>query len=150
MGFESKISGYIASHRTDKKGVEEIQSKINQLPNLEEDEWPFLPKDIFCITKPISNSANHIQICYRSTMIHFSMSVKQLDYELQEWIEKFSTFFKSVPGVYEVNLDISLAPYTNNNNTLKYYWELNRTSKNEYNWIFQGDPTDFNQAISSL
>jgi len=47
----------------DKESIDEIQSVIHTLPNLENDNWPFLPKDIFTLSKPITN-LNLEQIAY--------------------------------------------------------------------------------------
>lgn len=145
MGFESKISGYIASHKRlwDEDAINQIESIINTLPNLENDKWPFLPKDIFAVSKPISKDANPVQISYRSAMIHFSMSVKQIEDDLQEWINKFESFFKQIPGVYEVNVDIHLSPYTGKykNENLNYNWKAKRDKDGIVSWRYKGDPT---------
>ena len=73
LGFESKISGHIASHKM-LSSVEEIQAVIDSLPNLENDRWPFLPKDIFSITKPITKEANPGFPDYLDTRIAKSQS----------------------------------------------------------------------------
>jgi len=143
LGFESKISGYIASHkRLTKESIEEIESVIDTLPNLEDDNWPFLPKDIFTLSKPLSVEANPVQISYRSAMIHFSMSVKQIEDELEEWLNKFENFFKIIPNVYEVNVDVRLSPYTGNykNGNLNYHWKAIRDKEGNETWNYKGDP----------
>ena len=144
MGFESKISGYIASHKMlNKESIEEIEAVIGSLPNLEDDKWPFLPKDIFTLSKPLSEEANPVQISYRSTMIHFSMSVKQIEDELEEWLTKFENFFKRIPKVYEVNVDVYLSPYTGNykNENLNYHWKASSDKSGIVTWKYKGDPT---------
>lgn len=145
MGFESKISGYIASHKTllDDVSVEEIQSVIDSLPTLENDNWPFLPKDIFTLSKPISKDANPVQISYRSAMIHFSMSVKQIEDDLEKWLKKFEDFFKRIPNVYEANVDVHLSPYTENykNGNLNFHWKASSNKTGEVTWKYKGDPT---------
>lgn len=143
MGFESKISGYIASHKMlrDKESIDEIESVIDTLPNLENDKWPFLPKDIFTLSKPITRDGNPVQISYRSAMIHFSMSVKQIEDDLEEWLNKFENFFKKIPEVYEANVDIQCL-YSGNykNGSLNYYWKANRDKDGAVTWKYKGDP----------
>ena len=145
MGFESKISGYIASHKRlrDADSINQIESVINSLPNIENDEKPFLPKDIFSLTKPIKKESNPVPISYRSAMIHFSMSVKQIEDYLKEWLDKFENFFKRIPDVYEANVDIQLSPYTANfkNQNLNYHWKANRDKNGIVTWEYKGDPT---------
>lgn len=152
MGFESKISGYIGSHLTDQESVKQIEEQIRKLPNLENDEWPFLPKDIFSISKPISVIANPVQISYRSTMIHFSMSVKQIEGELKEWLTKFESFFKQIPGVYEANIDVFLSPFTDvyKNGNLNYHWKANINQNGSKDWKFRGDPTELEEICKPM
>ena len=136
----------------DEEAISQIESVIDSLPNLEDDEWPFLPKDIFSISKPISKEANPVQISYSSAMIHFSMSVKQMEDDVQEWIEKFENFFKRIPEVYEANVDIALAPYTGNykNGNLNYHWKKNRDEDSNLTWKFKGDPTTLKEICKPI
>lgn len=126
----------------DKESIDEIQSVIDALPNLENDKWPFLPKDIFALSKPITKDGNPFQIAYRSAMIHFSMSVKQIEDELEEWLNKFENFFKRIPDVYEANVDIHCL-YSGNykNGSLNYNWKANRDKNGLVTWKYKGDPT---------
>jgi len=143
LGFESKISGYIASHKMlrDQDSILQIESVINTLPNLENDKWPFLPRDIFTLSKPISKEANPIQISYRSAMVHFSMSVKQIEDNLEEWLKKFEIFFKQIPDVYEANVDLHCLYSTNyRNNNLNYHWKATTDKNGVKNWNYKGDP----------
>ena len=144
LGFESKISGYIASHKMlrDNDSIQEIQSIIDDLPNLENDKWPFLPKDIFKLSRPITKEPNPVQISYRSSMIHFSMSVKEIEDDLEEWLNKFETFFKKIPMVYEVNVDVQCL-YSGNykNGALNYNWKAKRNKDGLVKWKYNGDPT---------
>ena len=136
----------------DEEAISQIESVIDSLPNLEDDEWPFLPKDIFSISKPISKEANPVQISYSSAMIHFSMSVKQMEDDVQEWIEKFENFFKRIPEVYEANVDIALAPYTGNykNGNLNYHWKQNRDEDSNLTWKYKGDPTTLKEICKPI
>jgi len=143
LGFESKISGYIASHKMlrDDEDIKQIESVINTLPNRENDEWPFLPKDIFALSKPLSKESNPVPISYRSAMIHFSMSVKQIEDYLQKWLDKFENFFKQIPDVYEANVDIQCL-YSSNykNGSLNYNWKASRDKDGLVTWKYKGDP----------
>ncbi|MEM9930888.1 MAG: hypothetical protein AAF840_13790 [Bacteroidota bacterium] len=146
MGFESKLSGYIASYRrhNDEAFIKKIETVIHQLPTLEEDTWPFLPRDIFALTKPISATANPVRLSYRSAMIHFAMSVKQIEDGLPAWLAKFEAFFKQVPGAYEANVVVSLEPYTGGyyrNGNLNYFWKASTDKEGVVTWTFSGDPT---------
>lgn len=125
----------------DNKSIQEIQSVIDTLPKLENDKWPFLPKDIFKLSKPISQEANPVQISYRSSMIHFSMSVKQIEDELEEWLKKFESFFKRIPEAYEANVDVQCL-YSGNykNGALNYNWKSKRNVDGTKSWKFKGDP----------
>ena len=152
LGFESKISGYIASHLTGDEAIKTIQKQIETLPNLENDEFPFLPKDIFNISKPINKEANRVQISYRSTMIHFAMSVKQLENDLEIWLKKFESFFKEIPGAYEANVDVSLSPYTGGyrNDNLNFNWKKVEITKSSQRWIFKGDPSKLDEIWNPI
>ena len=154
MGFESKISGYIASHKMlrDEESIKQIESVINTLPNLENDNWPFLPKDIFSLSKPISKESNPVPISYRSAMIHFSMSVKQIEDYLQEWLDKFENFFKQIPDAYEANVDIHLSPYTANykNQNLNYHWKASRDKNGLVIWQYKGDPIKLKEICNPV
>lgn len=136
----------------DEEAIHQIESVIDTLPNLENDHWPFLPKDIFALSKPISKDANPVQISYSSAMIHFSMSVKQIEEDLQEWIQKFENFFKRIPEVYEANVDIHLPPYTGNykNENLNYHWKAKRDSNGKVYWIYKGDPTTLEDICNPI
>lgn len=124
------------------ESIKEIQSVIDSLPNLENDKWPFLPKDIFTLTKPISKEANPVQISYRSAMTHFSMSVKQIEDDIEEWLNKFESFFKQIPSVYEANVDIECLYSTNyKNGCLNYNWKAYTNRDGLVIWKFKGDLT---------
>lgn len=136
----------------DEESIDEIQSVIDTLPNLENDNWPFLPKDIFTLSKPISKEANPAQISYRSAMIHFSMSVKQIEDDLEKWLAKFEDFFKRIPNVYEANVDIHLSPYTGNykNENLNYHWKASRDRAGVVTWKYKGDPTKLEEICNPI
>ncbi len=135
----------------DKESIDEIQSVIDTLPNLENDRWPFLPKDIFTLSKPITRDGNPVQISYRSAMIHFSMSVKQIEDELEEWLNKFESFFKRIPNVYEANVDIQCL-YSGNykNGSLNYNWKANRDKDGLVTWKYKGDPTKIEEICKPI
>ncbi|MFA0963416.1 hypothetical protein AB9P05_16550 [Roseivirga sp. BDSF3-8] len=150
MGFESIISGHIAVNSSPKldEQLELLRQEINNLPSLNEDVYPFLPKDIFHISIPNSVDANPIQISYRSIMITFAMSVKQLEDDLGEWINKFETFLKKLPNAYESKIIVKLDPYTTggfNDGYLNYFWEKNTDMKGNSKWRFDGDPIELQE-----
>ena len=132
--------------------IKEIESVIETLPKLENDKWPFLPRDIFALSKPISEKANSVQISYSSAMIHFSMSVKQMDEDLHEWINKFEQFFKRIPDVFEANVDVFLPPYTGcyKNEHLNYHWKAIRDEAGLINWEYKGDPTKLDEICNPV
>ena len=136
----------------DEESIKQIESVINTLPNLENDKWPILPKDIFSLSKPISQGSNPVPISYRSAMIHFSMSVKQIEDYIQEWLDKFEVFFKRVPDAYEANVDIHLFPYTANyrNQNLHYHWKANRDQLGIITWKYKGDPTKIEEICKPV
>jgi len=136
----------------DEEFIQEIESVINTLPKLEDDKWPILPKDIFSLSKPISQGSNPVSISYRSAMIHFSMSVKQIEDYIQEWLDKFEVFFKRIPDAYEANVDIHLSPYTANykNQNLNYHWKANRDQNGIITWKYKGDPTKLEEICKPV
>jgi len=154
MGFESIISGHIAvnpEHQS-KEQIARLKSEIIKLPKLEDDTWPFLPRDIFHISTPVSADFYPVKISYRSIMITFAMSVKQVEDELAEWIEKFEGFLKAIPKAYEAKVIVKLEPYTSleiNNGYLNYFWEKQTDMTGNRQWSFKGEPTNPEEICNS-
>lgn len=153
MGFESIVAGYIATNTNadmDRRQLlNAVQKHIDGLPILKDDKWPFLPKEIFSISIP-AEDINPVPITYRSVIIHFGMSVKELESELEEWLTKFEIFLKAMPGVWESLVNIKLIPYTGQykNNHLSYRWykEYYPKSQDTY-WIYEGDQRTWNEIV---
>lgn len=99
----------------------------------------------------MNNDVNSVRISYRSAMIHFSMSVKQIEDALEEWLKKFEDFFKRIPGVYEVNVDIHCL-YSDNyrNGCLNYYWKKNTDRDGISTWKYKGDPTKIEDICNPI
>lgn len=85
-------------------------------------------------------------------MIHFSMSVKQIEDELGEWLTKFESFFKQIPGVYEANVDVHLSPFTfvYKNGNLNYHWKVDINQSGSKEWKFKGDPTELEEICKPM
>ena len=153
MGFESKVSGYIAVYsRVDKDAIKLVKDHLSKLPKIEDDQWPFMPQDIFSVTEPINKDANSVPILYRSIMIHFAMSVKQLEDQLGQFLIKFENFFKEIPNSYEAKVNVTLTPYTGNykNNQLTYSWNKQYSKNDSNNWIFNGDPIKLEEICNPI
>lgn len=143
MGFESKVAGYISAsnEKTTDELINQIESYIQLLPELKNDDWPFLPREIFAISYP-KNNTNKVPITYRSVIIHFGMSIKELDDKLQDWLIKYEKFLKNFPGANESIVNIQLIPYTSDfkHNHLSFWWHKEYVNKsNEKKWEFNGD-----------
>ena len=145
MGFESKVSGSISAFVPGMERHEmavAIQNEIDKLPKVEEDTWPFLPRDIFAITQALTPTVKVVHLNYENVMIHFAMSVKQLESDLDEWLSKFEAFMKRIPGANEALVHVQLTPFTGSYkySYLSYYWEERFIDgTNEREWYFKGD-----------
>ena len=150
MGFESTVSGFISVKgrgTSIEEDIQAIESCIESLPTLKDDKFPFLPREIFGISKPIIGE-NNGAIAYRSVIVHFGMSLKQLDDEIGDWINKYEQFLKGIPGAWESIVNIMMVPYTANYQMshLRYHWFKEYESKsNESFWRFEGDPKEWSE-----
>lgn len=100
MGMQSTIYGYIEEAWPGAAGenkellysnastISSLNEKvISSLPN--EDEWPPLPNSIFGwapTERPMVN--------YRNRPIHFAASLKEMDWALRDWLDKFESLLK--------------------------------------------------------
>lgn len=150
MGFESKITGFIAVQCTGKPREEMIQNierSISALPRLQDDQFPYLPREVFAISK-LANGENLVPIAYRSIMVHFGISMKQLDEAIRVWIDKFERFLLNMPGAWEAIVQIEMAPYTANYKMrrLSYHWFKEFKPKTyESFWRFEGDARNWEE-----
>ena len=155
MGFESIVTGYIATTTNSELNREEllnaISKNIDELPRLSDDHWPFLPREIFNISvTPLGSNA--VPITYRSIIIHFGMSVIQLEHELGDWLNKYETFMKSIPGVWESLVNIQMEPYTAgfDHGHLTYWWCKEFLPKSdETTWRYKGGPRNWEELVKS-
>ena len=153
MGFESKVSGFISvkiGGSSIEEKISEIENCLETLPKLREDNFPFLPREIFGISK-LNKGENNVPIAYRSIMIHFGISMKQLDEEIEVWINKYEQFLKRIPNAWESIVNIEIIPFTANYpmNHLRYHWfkEFKPKSEESY-WRFEGDPTNWEELTN--
>jgi hypothetical protein len=111
---------------------------ISTLP--EEDTWPFLSRHLF------SSSTHSIQTTYKSQIIHFGGSFKQIELDWEEWLTKFEALLSKMYWD-EVQLHLFsewMAPY-------HYVWKDENEDKAIYpdhphpvaNWTFSGGPRTF-------
>jgi|GEM_PF-2102267 len=93
MGMKSVLYGYIeeasadvgcdASDRSNQNLIAvHNQAIISTLPEI--DEWPPLPRSIFSMPPP-----NAPMVCYRNRPIHFAAILKEVDWEMAAWLDKF-------------------------------------------------------------
>lgn len=120
------------------------------LTKLKEDKFPFLPREIFGVSK-LYNGENNVPIAYGAIMIHFGISMKLLDEEIGVWINKYEQFLKRIPNAWESIVNIEMVPYTANYqmNHLRYHWfkEIKPKSEESF-WRFEGDPTKWEELVS--
>ncbi|MEL7120327.1 MAG: hypothetical protein AAFO07_12825, partial [Bacteroidota bacterium] len=116
------------------------------------DKWPILPRDIFSINIPTTEEANTVTIAYRSIIVSFGMSVKQLEDDLSDWLEKMENFIKEMPNSYEAKVNVELIPYTANyrNGQLTYFWEKRSLGIDSELWTFNGDPTNLDEICEPI
>jgi hypothetical protein len=94
MGWVSIVSGYINIEGDVRAAIERIEA----LPTVDRDEWPFLPREVFGLelAKTAVRSGD-LPISYKGEcIISFGMSVKGADGEWSEWLTKFENLFQSM------------------------------------------------------
>ena len=105
MGAQSKLVGYIeeawpgraTSNQTlavELIAAEQQISRHNEnvlgaLPEV--DEWPPLCRPMFAWT-PVKTP----MIVYKNRLIHFAASLKEMDWELRDWLDKFETLLRNL------------------------------------------------------
>lgn len=167
MGMESVIYGFIQGPhwpheipRRDNSGPEdtpkqlkyrEIDQKLRNkaFHNLqiiatlpEEDTWPFLSRYMF------SSSTNSIQTTYKSQIIHFGASFKQIEWEWEAWLLKFEAVLRQM---YWDEVHLHLVAEGLNFEPFHYIWEDDEAEKAAYpdhlqpvaRWTFSGGPRTF-------
>jgi hypothetical protein len=144
MGFPTSVIGFIKIQRS----IESAWSKIQQLPPVNEDDWPFLPREIFHVASltdsVLSYKGEHI--------IHFGMCVKQIESDWDEWLTKFERLFKSMDAE-EAFVMLRLPCWDSGefDGYFYYKWELSwpedlpidRHRSDNREWTFKGGPRNF-------
>ena len=54
-----------------------------------DDDWPPLSREMFSITNNSNNEIYRPNLEYSGRVIHFGANLKSVEYELDEWLEKF-------------------------------------------------------------
>jgi hypothetical protein len=143
MGFATPVFGYIKVEG-DLKGA---LARIQQLPSIDEDEWPFMPREIFAL-----GSAD-LRLNYKGEyIIHFGMCVKQAEGEWEQWLSKFEQLFKSMDAT-EAFVVLQHPSWESGEFDGRFYykWELDWREKipigerrlDNREWIFKGEPRNF-------
>ena len=116
------------------------------------DDFPFLPRDIFTVVQPLNADANPELIAYRSTVVCFAMSMNRLDDKLEAWLQKFRTFFTELPGAYEAQVRVSMTPLTDGyrDGYLNYHWKRTTFSSQSSYWSLSGDPSALADLVNPL
>lgn len=79
------------------------------------DDWPFLCQEMFSIPSAEANRAN-----YQTEVMHFGASYKAIEYEWEQWIEKFEALLNQM---YWVSATVHLE--TELSGTHTFTWEAN-------------------------
>ena len=154
MGFESKVSGFISVLRDGSSTEEQIieaEKSLEFLPFLKDDEFPFLPREIFSISQ-LGEGENSVPIAYRSLVIHFGISMKRLDEDVGVWIDKYEQFMKKIPNAWESIVNIQMTPLTENYqmNHLRYHrFKKTKPKSNESFWQFEGDAKTWDELAKN-
>jgi len=132
MGFVSTISGFIVT--TDAGNARDC---IDQLPRLKDDCWPFLPAEIFAVApaSPTLQYKDH-------HIIHFGMAVKEIETEFSAWLDKFESFFKTMPGTTEAMVILGSETIRSEHPSGRfiYHWKRKNGAMGQtVVWEFSGD-----------
>ena len=132
MGFATTIAGYIVIE----DNPDQAARAIDRLPPLSADEWPFLPREAFAAS-PVEGL-----LAYKGrSVVHFGLSVKEVEGEWPEWLGKFERFFKAA-GATEAFVTLSV-PYANSgegDGRFSYSWRLRGQPSGSPEWEFIGGP----------
>lgn len=84
---------------------------IARLPGMD-DGWPFLCRDMFSVPGPDVFTGQ-----YQTQVIHFGMSYRAVEYEWEQWLQKFEALLKQM---YWVSSVVHLETTFSGNHT--FYW----------------------------
>jgi hypothetical protein len=144
MGHESIVYGYIegSTYRSDEfRKLQRLnRAVIASLPV--SDEWPFLTRQLFFVP-----GEDYQDGTYRSQVIHFGGSFKEIEYDWEKWLTKFERLLARLYWLRtRVHLDTELG------GTHSYNWVADRTAIEGFalepptptaNWTFDGGPRSF-------
>ena len=131
------------SMERDRKLTEKVRQNLQAICALsEEDTWPFLSRSMF------SSSTNSIQTTYKSQIIHFGASFKEIEWVWEEWLTKFEALLRSM---YWDEVHLHLVSEAFNASSFHYVWKDEGEEKAIYPdhadpvacWTFSGGPRTF-------
>lgn len=126
----------------DRKLLEKVHQNLQAISALpEEDTWPFLSRSMF------SSSRNSIQTTYKSQIIHFGASFKEIEWAWEEWLMKFEALLRKM---YWDEVHLHLISEAWNASSFHYIWK-DDDEKAIYpdhadpvdRWTFSGGPRTF-------
>jgi hypothetical protein len=129
----------------DRKLTEKVHQNLQAISALpEEDTWPFLSRSMF------SSSTNSIQTTYKSQIIHFGASFKQIEWAWEEWLTKFEALLRKM---YWDEVHLHLLSEAWNASSVHYVWKDEDEEKAIYpdhadpvaRWTFSGGPRTFRE-----
>lgn len=133
MGQRSIIYGCIVGPFIPNKLAGLNREVLNSLP--EEDEWPFLTRNMFSIVEGYT---------YDNQIIRVGTSLKAVEYEWNEWLAKFEGLLRRLcwTNAYLHLVTVMGGPYA-------YHWEAQdyteavTASRPIARWNFEGGPREF-------
>lgn len=134
MGFDTTVAGYIVIE--DDPG--RVARALDLLPPLSADEWPFLPREAFA-----ASPAEGLLAFTGRAVVHFGMSVKEVEGNWSERLDKFERFFKAA-GASEAFVTLTV-PYANSgegDGRFCWSWRLRWQPDRSRDWEFFGGPRD--------
>lgn len=129
----------------DRKLTEKVRHNLQALSALpeEDDMWPFLSRSMF------SSSTNSIQTTYKSQIIHFGASFKQIEGAWEEWLTKFEALLRHM---YWDEVHLHLVAEGLNFSSIHYIWKVEEEKAISPDhphpvarWTFSGGPRTFRQ-----
>ena len=138
MGQVSTIYGVIHGYSRQHGGLDPDALNLAALASLpESDTWPFLVRSMFAMTE-----SGQVCVDYKSRLIHFAASLKEVEGEWGEWIEKFERFLGKIDGT-SVSLHLETEWYGN----MFFEWERSKDTMDAWPpvWKFCGGPRSYEE-----
>jgi hypothetical protein len=136
MGFITTVSGYINVEGNVGAAVQRIEA----LPTYSEDTWPFLPREAFGlqIAKEVMQKGDLVISYKGECIIPFGMSVKQIDDDWEEWLQKFESLFKPMDATK------AFVALLSEKGSFFYTWDCDSwRNPDPDKWKFTGEPRSF-------